>query len=161
MNNLAKNLIDRLGQPHVGKTISSSQFKENDIVNISCVQDGLKSVHAIATSQKAINNLIDQFRNEIEEEFDMPYDVAIDMHKPYLESKIDGIQLVLLDDDKECDEKQINDQLDFKDKKQSRLNDETIAWLVYRYVVLDKPLSIVGLASNFDEVRRSNIKLVN
>ena len=50
MNNLAKNLIDRLGQPHVGKTISSSQFKENDIVNISCVQDGLKSVHAIATS---------------------------------------------------------------------------------------------------------------
>ena len=91
----------------------------------------------------------------------MPYDVAIDMHKPYLESKIDGIQLVLLDDDKECDEKQINDQLDFKDKKQSRLNDEIIAWLVYRYVVLDKPLSIVGLASNFDEVRRSNIKLVN
>ena len=44
-----------------------------------------------------------------------------------------------------CDEKQINDQLDFNDKKQSRLNDEIIAWLVYRYVVLDKPLSIVGL----------------
>ena len=30
MNNLAKNLTDRFGQPHVGKTISSSQFKENE-----------------------------------------------------------------------------------------------------------------------------------
>ena len=61
---------------------------------------------------------------------DMPLDIAMVMHKPYFESKMDGVQEVLLDDDKECHKKKINDQVDFNDKKKSRLNDEIIARLV-------------------------------
>ena len=161
MNNLAKNLTDRFGQPHVGKTISSSQFKENDIVNISCIEEGFKSVHAIATSQKAINNLIDQFRNEIEEEFDMPYDVAIDMEQSQFLFNVVSFQDRLFQIDAKCHENQINDQIDLNDKKQSKLNDKIVELLVLKYVVLNMPLNIIGLASNWHEVERSKIKLVN
>ena len=59
MNNLAKNLTDRFGQPYKGKTIPLGGFDEKDIVTISCREHGFKSVHAISTPHKAIKDLIE------------------------------------------------------------------------------------------------------
>ena len=161
MNNLAKNLTDRLGQPYKGKTIPLGGFDEKDIVTISCREHGFKSVHAISTPHKAIKDLIETFRKEIEEEFNMPYDVAIDMEQSQFLFNVVSFQDRLFQIDAKCHENQINDQIDLNDKKQSKLNDKIVELLVLKYVVLNMPLNIIGLASNWHEVERSKIKLVN
>ena len=56
MNNLAKNLTDRFGQPYKGKTIPLGGFDEKDIVTISCRENGFKSVHGISTPNKDIKD---------------------------------------------------------------------------------------------------------
>ena len=152
MNNLAKNLTDRFGQPHVGKTISSSQFKENDLVNLSCDEHGFKSVYSVSTTHKTVTDLIDGFKKDTQEEYEMPWDVAIGMYPNHFENWSEYFRNKLLKEDKSCLEKQTNNQVNFDDKEQIYLCDGIVCFLVYRYVFFNEPLRIIGLAS--DELSR-------
>ena len=156
MNNLAKNLNQRVGNSYHNAPLSEDYFKDNDIVNLSCDQHGFKSVYSVAIEHKHIIELMKFYKNEKKK-----INVPKKQRKGFYMFLSDEMSDKLYEEDKSCLEKQTNNQVNFDDKEQIYLCDGIINYLVFRKVFFNEPLYITGLASDMNEVRRANIKLVN